>query len=570
MRHVYASRKAEMKNSSRDKAVLYVALLLLILSVVLAVVSFFPVAGSHAETSVIIDDSFRLTPQETWRQGLGSFHGDENISVSVSTQQSAVNFTLITYGGLRYSNLSTSNIRYSFPAGADYYEAIFSTNSTIPADIHFQVSIQKLETTYPFSWLATPAKALFLLSWGAVMLLLLLMKSNNTEPNALAPQKTAVPLLSQKVLRRLRVALLLSLVFWFLLLAANTYPLGAFENWYTDHARHPYSATLFTKVGFSIFDTPLGKLASNDSSLYKFVTWPDMPHLYSLGSVFLFLPFGMLLENGVAQILVLKMEIAFFLVVSHICLYYFLKRFWKQEMTFALKAAAVYILYIVLVVYSANGMFDAVAFLFSMIAIVMFLENRHDLLLLFVAISATFKYQAGIFLLPLAMVSLTKLAQQSNLSSILKNKAVLAAVGLAALNFFTAYLSAPFLIGARPELVMNGVNAFSPHSQIPWWLQSLAVMLTLSMTMASTVYLFNRSRLVSLFAVFSLLPSFTMPYFQPWYLSSFFVYALIPQKKRALEVTTVWLIFMVIVLSFGGLAYNPATILENIRRVLNL
>ncbi len=558
-------------NLVKGKFFLYAALLMLGLSVILAVLSFFPVTGSYAETRVIIDDSFRLTPRETWRQGLGSFHGDENISVLVSVQQNRpVNLTLITYGGLRYSNLSTVGIKYSFPAGADYYEAIFSSNSTTAADVHFQVEVQKLEIGYPFSWLSIPAKALFLLTWGAVMLLLLLMKSNNADPNGLAPKKTTVPFLSHKALRRLRTALLISLVFWFLLLAVNTYPLGGFENWYTDHARHPYSAMLFAKVGFSVFDTPLGKLSSTDSSFFKFVTWPDMPHLYSLGSVFLFLPFGALLENGAPQTLVFKMEVALFLVISHICLYYFLKRFWRQEMNLALKTAAIYILYIVLVVYSANGMFDAVAFLFSMIAIVMFLENRHDLFLLFVAVSATLKYQAGIFLLPLVMVSLMKLTQQSKLSSLIRNKAVLAAIGLAALNLFTAYLSAPFLIGARPELVMNGVNAFSPHSQIPWWLQSLAVLLTLGITLATAVYLFNKSRLVSLFAIFSLLPSFTMPYFQPWYLSSFFVYALIPQQKRGLEVTAVWLVFMMIVLSFGGLAYNPATILENIRRVLNL
>ena len=90
----------------------------------------------------------------------------------------------------------------------------------------------------------------------------------------------------------------------------NTYPLATFENWYTDSARNTYSANLFTKVGFSVFDTPLGRLSSGDASFYKFVTWPEMPHLYPLGSVFLFLPFGWLLEQGVSQALVFKLEIA--------------------------------------------------------------------------------------------------------------------------------------------------------------------------------------------------------------------------------------------------------------------
>jgi hypothetical protein len=264
------------------------------------------------------------------------------------------------------------------------------------------------------------------------------------------------------------------------------------------------------------------------------------------------------------------MEVALFLVVSHIGLFFFLKRFWKQEMSFVLKALEIYILYIVLVVYSADGQFDAVAFLFSMIALVMFLEERHDFSLLFMAVAVTFKYQAGIFLFPLIMVSLLRIFQQSKPSVILKNKVLLATMALAAVDLVTAYLSAPFLMSARPEFVMNGVNAFSPHAQISWQLQSFAVLLTLTVTLISAVYLLNKSRLISLFAVFSLLPCFTMPYFQPWYLPFFFVYPLIPQQKRTLEVTMGWLIFMVIVLSFGGASYNPVQILDNVRKILHL
>ena len=145
---------------------------------------------------------------------------------------------------------------------------------------------------------------------------------------------------------------------------------------------------------------------------------------------------------------------------------------------------------------------------------------------------------------------------------------MLGAAGLAVVDLFTAYLSAPFLMAARPELNMSAVNGFSPNAQIPWGLQTFGVLLTLAVTLVCGVYLFNRSRLVSLFAFFSLLPCFTMPYFQVWYLSFFFVYALIPAQKRALHVGLVWLVFIVFVLSFGGFAFNPVQIMDNIRRVL--
>lgn len=572
----------DLNGSNMGKLFLYGALLLLILSIIFATASFFPVDATGTQSSFIIDDSFTLTPNETYRQGLGSFHGGENISISISSNGSGTfNFTLLTYGGPHYINSTNTGISYNFTTGADYYEAIFAANTTTTTNIQFQVSVQKAAVVYPFSWIATPAKVLFFSSAGVIVAILMLNHGGNTvsPPNS----TSAMSFLSQKDRRRLQAILVVSLVFWFVLLAANTYQFATFENWYTDHARNPYSAQLFTKVGFSIFDTPLGKLSSNDFSFFKFVTWAEMPHLYPLGSVFLFLPFGWLLENGIAQTLVFKLEIALFLVVSHVCMYYFLKRFWTHNINFdflkrplkkdtglVLKTVAVYLLYIVLVIYSANGMFDTVAFLFTLAAVAMFLEKRFDLFLLFGAISLTFKYQAGIFLLPLVLVSIVRLLQQNKPSILIRNKGVLAAVGLAAVNLFTAYLSFPFFAGAKPEFTMNGVNAFSPHAQISWMLQAFAVLLTLGVTLVCAVYLLNRSRIVSLFMVFSLLPCFTMPYFQSWYLPFFFVYLLFPKEKRALEVSVIWVVFMTLVLSFGGLSYNPMQLLDSIRRLLGI
>jgi hypothetical protein len=558
-----------MKQRAVAKVFFFGAVLLLVLSVVIAVVSLFPVTTDDKETRVIIDDSFRLTPLEMRRHGLGSFHGGENVSILVRKAANwPINFSILTYTGTHYSNVSTANIEYSFTADADYYEAVFFTDAKTSNEIHFEVSVQKPTVLFPFSWLNTPAKVLFFFSLGSIMLFLL--KSAFNESSVFMTNEHNAPLLSPKWRKRLLILLLLSLALWFFLLAVNTNSLATFENWYTDHARHSYSSSLFTKVGFSIFDTPLGKLASNDNFYYKFVTWPEMPHLYPLGSIFLFLPFGFLLQNGFDQIFVFKIEIALFLLFSHISLYYFLKHFWKQKMNLPLKFLGVYIIYIALVIFSADGMFDAVAFLFSIIALAMYLEGRYDYSILFVAISATLKYQAGIFLFPLIIMGLMKLFERHGLPSIIKNKAVIVTSVLAVIDTFTAYLSAPFLMETRPELVMNGVNAFSPHSQIPWALQSFAVLLTLTVTLLFAIYLLHKNSLISLSAIFILLPIFTMPYFQPWYLPFFFVYVLIPKQKREAEVTMLWLIFMMAMLSFGGVSFNPFQILDNLKRLLKL
>ena len=80
----------------------------------------------------------------------------------------------------------------------------------------------------------------------------------------------------------------------------------------------------------------------------------------------------------------------------------------------------------------------------------------------------------------------------------------------------------------------NQLNPPNPH-----------VLLTLTATLLYAAYMLNKNKLLSLSAVFLLLPSFMLPYFQYWYTPFIFVYALIPQKKREVEVTVVWLIFMV-------------------------
>jgi hypothetical protein len=327
---------------------------------------------------------------------------------------------------------------------------------------------------------------------------------------------------------------------------------------------------LFLKNGFSVFDEPLGKLASLDNSYFKFVTWPEMPHLYPLGSIFLFLPFGVLLQNGFDAILVYKIEIAIFLVFAHICLYFFLKNFLKKDLVWLLKALGVYIIYVTLVIYAADGMFDSVAFLFSLLALSMFMTERYDYFFLLVAVSVFFKYQAGIFLLPLIIVGLMKLFEKNKLSNLLRNKAVVAGAALGFVSVFTATLSAPYLLATGPQLIMNGINAFSPNSQAPWTLQSFSILLTLAATLAFAVYMLNKNSLLSLSALFMLLPSFMLPYFQNWYLPFIFIYVLIPQQKKELEVTMLWLIFMIAVLSFGGVSFNPLQIFGALKSLLKL
>jgi hypothetical protein len=305
--------------------------------------------------------------------------------------------------------------------------------------------------------------------------------------------------------------------------------------------------------------------------------------------VLLFLPFSVLAEAGVSAVLLFKLEIAMFLVFSHVCLYLFFVRYFSQRpfprldfkyakenirllregsrreqvvlireyFDLALALVGVYIIYMSLVVFAADGMFDAVPFLFGLLAVLSFLSERYDVFLFWVGVSILFKYQVAIFLFPLVLIAIVMLLERSRLSDLVRDKFVLLAAAFAVVSGVTAYLSLPYLVNTRAELVMNGVNAFSPNAQINWPLQATAVLLTLVGTLVYAVYMLNRNKLMSLSSLFLLLPSFLLPYFQNWYLPYLFVYVLIPERKNEFTATLIWMIFMVLVLSYGGSGFNP-------------
>jgi hypothetical protein len=229
----------------------------------------------------------------------------------------------------------------------------------------------------------------------------------------------------------------------------------------------------------------------------------------------------------------------------------------QKDMALILRLIGVYIVYVSLVVYAADGLFDSVAFLFSLFAIFMFLEERYDYFFLLVAVSFFFKYQAGIFLLPLILVGLIRLIKQNKLRGLIGNKAVIGGAAFGFASLFTAYLSAPFFMTTNPQLIINGINAFSVNTQIAWPTQSFSILLTLTMTIAYAVYMLNKNSLLSLSALVLLFPSFLLPYFQNWYIPFLFIYALIPQRKKELEATSIWLMFLILVLAISGANYQP-------------
>jgi hypothetical protein len=556
-----------MRQLGWAKILLLVAIAFLVLSIVLSIGSLFP-ESSGTQSNILINDTFNLGPNETYTQGLGSFQNGENMSLIIQYPTgfqenlffslkfpSATDFVKTDTGYMQndskdyFSILTKANVTYITynNTTANYYEAVFVSNATKSNVVHFQGFVEEPKTFFAVFWLNETSKIIFLSSLSLIMLLTLrIVLANFSKVKAHTP----IPSLSKKNRKFLAILLLVSLIIWFSILAVNSNPLATFENWYTDHARDTYVSSLFPKDGLSVFSQPLNKLSSLDASSYKFVTWPEMPHLYPLGSIFLFLPFGALIQSGSNASLVYKIEIAIFLIFATACVYYFLKNFLQKDMALVLKLGGVYVIYVSLVVYAMDGMFDSIAFLFVFFAVSMFLMERYDYFFLLIAVAVFFKYQAGIFLLPLIIVGIIKLFEKEKFG-LLRNKAVIAGIAFGVTSVFTAFLSASYLLTPKQQFITNCINAFAVNSQLTWELQSSAVLLTLAVTLTYAVYMLKKNSLLSLLAFFMLLPSFMLPYFQNWYLPFFFIYALIPQRKKESEITLGWLIFMIVILSFG-------------------
>jgi len=543
-------------------------MLTFISGVALAAISFISTHGEDIEKHVLIDDTFRLSPNEIRRHGLGALRAGDEICITVRELNNlTVNFSVVTYGRTIYERESTGYDETNFTADYDYYEVVFYNNASTSRNINLSASLERRAERYPNLWLVTPAKSVFFIGWTLTLLILVWrVVKTPLERSIVRCINAASRSISNK---KLVILLLCSCCFWLSFLTLPGYSPWGLQNWYTDHARHPYSAYLFTKHGFSVFDTPLGKLASIDNSSYKFVTWTEMPHLYPIGSIFIFLPFGLLLQSGVPFSIVSKIEMALFLIFAHICIYHFTKHFSGKPLGRLVKYTGLCGFCFFLILYSANGMFDSIPLLFSLVSVIEFVKNHYSKSVIYAIVAASFKYQAAIVLAPLMLIALIRLYKDVGLCDIAKKTGLPFTLILVSVEAYTVYLNAPFIMRTRPELIMNSIYLFGPHAQLPWQTRFFAIFSTLALTLIIALHMLRKGgNINSSLLFYALLPFFTMAYFQPWYFPYFYIYALIPERASQVNFVVLWLVAISLILSLGYFKYDLLWMAELIRRAL--
>src|SRR5208283_1968849 len=168
-----------MKRSA-TQILFFSAMFFIALSISLATVSLYTIPDKGSiHTSVLANDNFQLTPNETYRQGLGSFYGGENITLEVQSSPSLQknfslmlplsNDVLLIKTGISY-NTTQPNFTYSFIASPDYYDAVFTSASHSSGTVHFQAVEQKPAVIYPYSWLNEASEILFIASLSAALI----------------------------------------------------------------------------------------------------------------------------------------------------------------------------------------------------------------------------------------------------------------------------------------------------------------------------------------------------------------------------------------------------------------
>src|SRR5208283_4457260 len=166
------------------KVLLIIFITVLLLSVVLATVSLFPRNSGSNQSYSLVNDTFQLSPNETYMEGLGSIRSGENVSLSVQCPTAFEKsfsilfptrpYFFIINSSVDYSVLTQSNITYSFiVSAANYYEAVFVSDSPNVGTVHFQVSAKEPNNSFPYSWLNEPSKIVFLLSLALTIVVML-------------------------------------------------------------------------------------------------------------------------------------------------------------------------------------------------------------------------------------------------------------------------------------------------------------------------------------------------------------------------------------------------------------
>jgi len=341
----------------------------------------------------------------------------------------------------------------------------------------------------------------------------------------------------------LEMMLIISLVTWISVLYFNPYYFADLENRYTDHMRHEYVSWLFLHVGFKVFSTPLKELSSQAPSLHPHLVWQMHPHIYPLGSILYFMPFGILSNLGIiSDVIVHKLMVLSFLAGAHLALYYFIMELKKRGFGVFLVASVSSLFYRHMVFWALNGFYDVMAILLIILSI-KYWRKGSSLKSLVVLTASFFLHYRSIFYLPLWIVLFAKILFQhkNDLWNQLTRFSKLSLsfmwfLIVALLDLYTAYLSFLNRTWEIPaEWKTSIINVYSGKPDAQMLLLALSAIVFLILVKRKSYITGSTMLLCLAYMLFT-------PNWMHWHHLFFFPTMLIPSNKISVEAAAFWLV----------------------------
>ena len=175
------------------------------------------------------------------------------------------------------------------------------------------------------------------------------------------------------------------------------------ESTYTDHVGKEYNAWAFTQVGFRVFAEPVDSWSDEVRAAHPHPLWETSPHPYPMGSILLFLPFGVLANLGWLSDLAVHWAMSTLLALASLWACFV---FWQGLAFYArsLRMVVVGLVGIAYVHWGFNGFFDALIAGLAVLAITNAAEERHDRATLLFTFALSLQYRIW-YLIPIAVLS---------------------------------------------------------------------------------------------------------------------------------------------------------------------
>ena len=185
-------------------------------------------------------------------------------------------------------------------------------------------------------------------------------------------------------------------------------PTHSLDPLYTDHRRHAYAAWTLLNIGTDVYTTPIAQWSSG--ALRPFISWAPIPHLYPIGSLLLFLPFGVVNNIGLLPEAVVNASMTGLFGVAGVGVTWLLYQLLSESYSPVLVGSILVLAAPLSVFWGVNGFFDTVAAAMALYGVYAYRRENDGTALLALVGALSLHYRLW-YLGPLALVVFVRYAR---------------------------------------------------------------------------------------------------------------------------------------------------------------